>query len=249
MKKLSGLILLGFVVYLGALALNLPAEIAYGLARDFVPPSIRLFDLHGNILSGKGQAVLNDTVPVRELQWEFKPAALLLGSVSYALRARLDGGRLSADVGVDPLLRVTISDVSGDVPLESMQASLPQGPLLYGRLEPAIEVVTIKEGVVSRAKGRVVARTVTYRGSGTLPLGDYVAGVDADGSPVAIGIADSGGVLRLNGQLVLAGDRSYQFEGVAEAREPSPPLVDLLAQIGTPDAEGQYLIRFGGQVR
>lgn len=248
MKKLSTLVVLGVAVYVGSLALHFPARIAYSLVENRLPQSIRLFGLEGTVFRGRGQAVVLETVSVRELDWRFQPSALFLGRLSYRIRTRFDGGRLAADVAADPLKRYIVSDVSGDLPLEMLQMKLPDGPLLYGRLEPDIDTVTIKDGVFNRAKGRVVFRAVDYRANGVLPLGDFSAGVDADGSPVAFGVSDSGGPLRLNGQLVLAGDRSYQFEGIAGAREPTQPLIDLLAQIGTPSSDGQYVLQFGGQL-
>lgn len=248
MKRISAFVVLGVIVYLGSLALNFPAQIAYRWTEDFFPQSIRLFGLTGSVFRGSGQAVLFQNIAVREIDWAFRPSALIFGRLAYRIRSRVDGGRLVADVAADPLKRFTISNVSGDLPLELLQSGLAQGALLQGRVEPSVETLTIKDGVVSQAKGRVVAKAVAYRGNGILPLGDFSAGVDADGSPVAIGVADSGGPLRLNGQLVLASDRSYRFEGLAGARQPTPPLTNLLAQIGTPNQDGQYVIQFGGRL-
>ncbi len=248
MKRASVFVVLGVVVYFGSLALNFPAQIAYSWTQNLFPQSVRLFGLTGSVFRGSGQAVLFENIAVREIDWALRPSALILGRLAYRIRSRVDGGRLVAVVAADPLKRFTISNVSGELPLELLQAGLPQGPLLQGRLEPNVETLTIKDGVVTQAKGRVIARAVTYRGNGVLPLGDFSAGVDADGSPVAIGVADSGGPLRLNGQLVLASDRSYQFEGLAGARQPTQPLTNLLAQMGAPDQDGQYVIQFGGRL-
>jgi hypothetical protein len=241
-------VLLGIVVYLGSLALNFPARLAYTLTQELLPASIRFVGLTGSVTRGRGQAVLFEQIAVREVDWAFKPGALLRGRLAYRIRSRLDGGRLSAVVATDPLQRLIVSDLTGDVPLELLQAGMPQGPLLYGRLEPSVDRVTIRDGVVNQAKGRIVARAVAYLRNGALPLGDFSVGVDADGSPIAIGIADAGGPLRLNGQLVVGSDRSYQFEALAAPRESTPPLIELLAQIGTPKQDGQYVIEFGGRL-
>lgn len=249
MKKAGFLIVLGVLVYTLSLVINFPARIAYGLAQDFLPASVRLFGLEGSLFKGSGKAVLMDSVPVREVNWAFEPTELLMGRISFLLQLRFDGGRIASSVAADPLMRISLFDVSGDLPLELLQSTSPQGALVYGRLVPAIERLTIKNGVVSRAKGRVAAKAVSYRRDGVLPLGDFVAGVDAEGAPVAVGIADSGGPLRLNGQLVLAGDGSYQLEAMAGARESSPELVNLLAQIGTPNQDGQYAIQLEGRIR
>lgn len=248
MKRLTLLVFLGVLVYAGSLAIHFPARVAYGLAQDYLPGSVRLYGLEGSLFRGSGQAVLLNSIPVREVNWAFEPSALLLGRVSFLLRLRVDGGRVASSVAADPLMRVSLTDVSGDLPLELLQSTLPQGALLYGRLEPAIESLMIKDGVVTRAKGRVAAKAVSYRREGILPLGDFVAGVDADGLPIAVGISDTGGPLRLNGQVVLGSDGGFQLEAVAGARESSPELLNLLAQLGTPDQDGQYAIEFGGRV-
>ncbi len=247
MKRTSLLILVGVLAYIVFTGYRLPAQLAYAWLGDRLPGSVKLFALEGTIARGGARALLLDSIPARSLSWRFNPLALALGRAEYRARIDLGAGVLAGDLSIDPLRNLRISDLSGEVPLETLFASSGTALPLSGRLEAQVESIRLRDGAIAAARGRVRLLSLSHRPT-NVELGSFTAGFDSDGLPVAIGLSDEGGPVRLNGQLVLEGDFSYRFEGVAASRDATPEISSLLAQFGTPDQDGQYLITLEGAI-
>lgn len=252
---------LGLLAYIIFLVLSFPADRAYaywksadssssGLTQNFI-----LEGISGSVWSGQADAAFIQKVRVENVEWTYRPWALLLGEVGLSWRFQLpesaalkEGsyGKGVTSLGLDG--SIGFSSLEAQIPA-SMVASIMKMEALQpsGSLSLNLQDVEWNGQSLESAEGRVV-----WRGAGVnllkmMSLGDLTLTLETSDVEVRGVLADSGGPLSAEGLLTIAEDGKYQFNGVFAARG-DKALENALRSAGRPGPDGKVKIAHSGNL-
>ena len=245
MQERSRLIVLGVVIVVIGLIVVLPARVAY---QWFAPPGIAMSGIDGSIWSGRAQHADVAGVYMRDLSWRFRPIAIFKGGLGYSIDASPAPGNITANVNLGVTGTVSLQDVIGTIPLQSLVQAANM-PGLQGRLDIQLERLVIDNQLPVAADGEIQVRSliapVIHRG----PIGDYRVELFTQNSGVMASVEDTNGIVDLAGSLQVKPDRSYSFAGLVAPTARTPgDLRRQLQFLGTANERGQYELRLEGSL-
>jgi len=232
---LLGLGLVTFVVFTVAL---LPAS----AVERFLPAAVRVDRLTGTIWDGHGLSLRIGQVSIDELHWRCAALPLLIGRVRCDVDSDLGGGHLLANVTLRPGMRVSVTGLRGELPLESAGTTgAPRG--WHGRLRFEDVGAEVASGKPQRLSGRIIAedlrsphRPGTKLGSYALELGEGFSTAGVIGGR----LRDLDAPLLLRGTLRIDPGNGYLAEGEVAPRPGMPAeVLDALGFLAPPDASGR----------
>lgn len=236
-----------FVIFLVAL---LPARLVYAW---MAPPDLRVHFVDGTIFNGTAQGLEVAGFQFGQARWQFQPASLLLGRISFALRAEREDGFLEADVAVGPGDRVWISGLEAALPLSIGEALLPiEG--VTGDIGLDFDLIRLREAWPDRLAGTLNIGNLLVTQPSTQRMGSYRVVFDDNAKGPAGALTgvfrDTSGPLEVQGTVVIKDDRSYVVEGRVLARDDAPgPFSDTLQLLlGAPAADGRRSFSFSGSL-
>lgn len=256
-------IALGFLIYIIFLVLNFPADRAYTYwkssdsASSSVNRNFALAGISGSVWSGKANVVSIKRTRFENVEWTYRPWALLLGQVG--LSWRFNNSNTQGSKGSGSGEGVTSFGLDGSVDFSSLDAQLPAS-LLASMLQMN---VLQPSGLVSlnlqdvewsgQSLGSAVGKVV-WRGAGMnllkpVSLGDLTLTLETSDVEIKGVIADSGGPLSAEGLVTLSEDGQYQFNGAFAARGNTPQKTELenaLRSMGRPGADGKVKVNYSG---
>jgi len=245
MQNRSRLLVAGSITLLLGLVIFFPARVAY---QWFAPDAIAVSGIDGSIWSGRAREARVSGIYLRDLNWRLKPQSFFTGKMGYVVEARPTSGFVDGSVAVGVTGKVTLSDFTASIPLESLQ-QLVALPGLRGVVNAQFERLTLDNGLPVAADGMLeVANLVAplvHRGS----IGGYRAEFFTQESGVMASVEDTDGLVDLAGSLQIGSDRSYQFIGQLAAKSDTPANVRQQMQfLGSPNDRGQHELRLEGQL-
>ncbi len=250
MRRLWWLIPLGALVYLGALVVLLPVELAWGWLGERVP--VRAYGVTGTLWDGSAAAVTRGPVRLDDLRWKLQPAALATGRVSAELAARLRDGRLKGKVEWRPSrLGVREARLAVDVDT-ALELAGRRGfqRAADGRLEALVRELVLVDG-----RPRQVRALLTWAGARVgfgedIDLGDVALELGpGDGQDIAGTLSNQGGALALDGELNLAPNGSFLLQAALSPRNPSDDAaLAALARLGLPRSAGPHRFNVSGNL-
>lgn len=241
------LVVLG-LAFVGGLLAGLPARIALRFAPQ--ASSARLTEVEGTLWRGQAKAALSGQASVA-IAWELAPTSLLFAA---------------------PRLSVTLShplgDYAGTLVLRGDAMELADGRLRTS-LSPLIRATGLPPGLLlGSVDAQVGAATLAADGIRSLSCTGSVSGVTVagDGAPIALGdlalecrdspagpmlaVADRGGPLMLQAEVVFAAGWRYLVDGTAGARPGAPPgLAQALPLLGDADGPDKVRFRYSGELK
>ena len=198
----------------------------------------------GSIWSGACSGLAVQRVAVGDLTWDLQPAQLLAGAL--AAHVTLAHGPISVrgDVALGFGHRLTLRNLIADVPVD--HRVLRQAPRdLSGTLHLDLALAHIEKGAVTELQGRLEAHDLIDSHGRTTPLGSYA--LVFPGGNLTGRLQDLGGPLAVSGTVRLTPGRGYAVDGLVAARADAPPeLVNNLAFLGSPDAQGRRPFSMSG---
>lgn len=242
MKRAIAISLLSLAAFTAILLARLPASWVLPEARPFISCS----SIDGSIWHGDCGGLRLGGAPLGDATWQLHPARLLLGRLSAHIDVLRSNASLHADIGIGLGGTVRARDVRATLPLDpTLLPMLPGGLSGSARIELAAAEFT-KQGVIKRLRGRIEALDIVERLGQPTPVGSYAA-VFPGGPGEPIGrIEDLGGPLAVSGTLHLT-RAGYEVRGyVAPRASAAPALVNAIAFLGTPDAEGRRQFAISG---
>jgi general secretion pathway protein N len=214
-------ITLGVIAYLVLLVATAPAARVLPLLRP-VLPGVQLSGIDGTVWSGSAVQAVAGNVQLQQLQWKFRPFALLAGTTEIKVRGKLQGRNLRARVGQRWFGHRYLSDVQGAVPAQHvLDWARAKQVNVQGHLEFELEDVRWSEarlpavaGVVTWSPASVVAPVELAFGTARLETGMGEGGgsrgkLTSSGGNLLVEAdveADPGGDYRLNAQIRQQGD-------------------------------------------
>jgi general secretion pathway protein N len=241
-------LLLGMSGLLTGLLLMAPASLlVHWMGGGDPPPVAQLIGVSGELREGQAAALsINGRPALRDLQWDLRPAWLLLANLSAGVRAQADDSLLQADVSVWPGKRLRASEVQFSGSIKSLLAAAGQPFVpIDGMARIADGRIALKDGWPSGADARVEIRDLAWTLAATpVVLGDFEIVISDADDGIRARFSALSGPLEVNGEALLKADRSYQLDlGMKPKPEASPVLRNLLASNGAPDAGGWYHLR------
>lgn len=238
-------ILAGVVVLLSVLVATFPARVAY---QWFAPPDLQMTGISGSIWRGTATEGLAGGAYIRDISWRFKPAALAGGKLAFETTSRPASGTMNTDVAVGLDGSLTLSSLSGRVPLDLVHPVFQQNAI-RGDLSLAFESLVLKNGLPVEVVGAVTVANVSVPSLSAGDLGDFRADFQTVDGVVTGTVDDVSGVLDVAGVIRLAPDRTYSLVGDVAARPAAPPSVEQqLRFLGSPDERGMRPFRFEGSL-
>ena len=235
----------GILVLLLVLVATFPARVAY---QWFAPPDLQLTGIGGSIWSGTATEGLAGGAYIRDVSWRFKPGALLGGKLAFATTSRPASGTMNTDVAVGLDGSLTLSALTGSVPLDLVHPAFQQNGI-SGDLSLAFDRLVMKDGLPVDVAGSVTVANVYVPNLSAGVLGDFRADFQTVDGTVTGTVDDVAGVLDVDGVISLAPDRSYSLVGEVAARPSAPPSIEQqLRFLGSPDQRGMRPFRFEGSL-
>ena len=185
---------------------------------------------------------------VRDVSWQFVPGALLSGQLAFRTSSNPGAGTMLVEVAVSPNGALTLSDLSGGLPLDLVHPAFQQNGI-RGDVTLQFTRIVILDGVPIAADGSVTVSDFFVRDLSASQIGDFRAEFQSTDGGIVGSVEDTSGVLDVAGTVSLNPDRSYSFTGLVAATATAPPsVVSSLQFLGSANAQGQHEFRFEGQL-
>jgi general secretion pathway protein N len=239
------LIVPGLIVFLAVLVATFPARVAYNWAS---PAELQLSGIDGSIWNGSAAEGIAGGAYVRNITWQFSPLSLLSGKLGFKTSSNPGSGSMMTEVAVSPGGNLTLSNLSGNVPLDLVHPAFQQSGI-RGDLALHFDTVVISDGIPVIAEGSVTITDFFVPDLSSSRIGDFRADFQTDDGLVVGRVEDLSGVLDVTGTISLHQDRSYSFYGQVAPTPATPPsIVNQLRFLGSANERGQHEFRFEGQL-
>lgn len=235
----------GLLVFVAVLLVTFPARVAY---KWFAPPDMHLNGVSGSVWNGTAVEGLAAGAYIQDIAWRLKPTSVFSGQLAFETSSKPASGTLNADVAVSLDGSLTLSNVTGNVPLDLVHPAFQQNGI-SGDVSLDFEQVVIRNGLPTEVNGSVTVANFFVREMSSARLGDYKADFQTSDEGVMAIVDDLSGVLDVAGTISLSRDKSYQLIGEVATRPGAPPsITDQLQYLGSSDARGFRPFRFEGSL-
>jgi general secretion pathway protein N len=239
------LIAAGAAALLLGLVVLFPARVAYDW---FAPSDVQLSGITGTVWGGRAAEGSAGGFYLGELRWRFRPWSLFLGKAAFSLTANPVSGSVETGVAVGVGGQVSLSSLSAQVPLRSLDKILTVRGM-EGSLAVQFASVVLEDGLPVEADGTVVLSNLVIRALSQAPLGDYRAVFQTGDDGIGAQLEEVAGVIDIAGTVLLRPDRSYSITGQVGAKEGAPAAIgQQLQYLGSPDAQGRRPFRLEGEL-
>jgi len=247
-QRVWRLLALGIAAYLLILITTFPAARVTGMLEERVP-DLSIQAVSGSVFSGQAGRVIWQDLDLGPVHWQFRPVALLLGSVEYLaeLTHPANHGQLTA--GVSLTGRVYAQDLELVVlPDRVLNHYSPVEVTTSGELLLAFEEIDLADMFSNTTTGRVAWRDAVILEPVNMVLGQLELGVQ--GSPEElVGEVIEGGALGAAGEVSLSRDSRYRIELLLQPGvDVSAATLDMLEDAARMQPNGDYLIEQSGQL-
>jgi general secretion pathway protein N len=239
------LLVVGLVTFVAALVIVFPARLAY---HWFAPPALALSGLRGSVWNGSAAEGMISGVYVRALSWRLRPPALLTGKIGYTVAASPASGFIDMKVGLGLTGTITISDLQGSLPLQTLEQTV-HIPGLRGAINLQFDRLQFRDGLPVAAAGTVEVKDLVAPAVDRASIGGYRAEFFTQDSGVVASVEDTDGVVDIAGSLQISKNRNYQFVAQIGPKARTPANVrQQLKFLGSPNDRGQHELRLEGKL-
>ncbi len=241
------LIIAAVLFYVLLVLHHFPADVA---AHWVLPESVKVYGIEGTIWSGSAEQVDPGAagIVLGDTRWTINPLSVLTARASGTLSTQLDErSRLNTSFS-KPFFgqSLALSDTQGIIDLSAVPAALRPNQVA-GRVGLSFDTLRLDAMWPTRAQGSVDLVDLQLSRPSQIDLGSFE--IVFDGSGVVGKVADTDSDISVNGELSLAADRSYLFEGSALAGpNANRNIADALQFLGAQDADGRVALSFSGTV-
>jgi len=238
-------LVVGLVTFVAGLVIVFPARLAY---HWFAPPALALSGLRGSVWNGSAAEGMVSGVYVRALSWHLRPLALLTGKIGYTVAAIPASGFIDMKVGLGLTGTVTISELQGSLPLQTLEQTV-RIPGLRGTMNLQFDRLQFRDGLPVAADGTVEVENLVAPAVDRASIGGYRAEFFTQDSGVVASVEDTDGIVDLAGSLQISKNRNYQFVAQIAPKARTPANVrQQLKFLGSPNDRGQHELRLEGKL-
>lgn len=250
MRRVAGYCLLGLLAYVVFMFFSFPATILLDRVAQRIP-GFSVQTVEGSALYGSAQGVRLGAAQFESLSWRLRFAPFLLARLGYQLS--LNGPEIDLDgkIAMNIGRQLYVDDLRGEMVLTALAALFDRPHLpLAGRLQlDGLEAELDPTGRPRSASGTI--RLLDTRSTLGTPqnLGNFRLNLNSKDEDIVGNIGDEGGPLELTGNLTLAPNGDYRFNGVVALRdENNRELRQTLNLMGRPGGDGKWRISFNGRL-
>lgn len=250
--KAKGFIIYGVIAYLFFLAATFPAAKAYAILSRQMGKNVGQFVLtgiKGPWWSGEAAGARIGLLQVQNLQWRFKPLALITGQVSASVKCKTSDGYVRGILakGVNSL---SAKNVTLRLPLDLFNNVAGMfGVNAKGYFAAQIKRVKIKKGYLAAADGTLIWNGAGMDSPQKLTLGDFKADSTTEKDGIRLTFNDNGGPLKAQGVLRIDDQGAYTFSATFVALDKKQPtLSDMLSLLGNMDDNGKVTVSRNGKL-
>ena len=237
------LVTIGLSVGILGLFILFPARVAY---HWFAPPQMMLSGISGTVWDGAAREATVDGFYLRDLDWRFRPLALLTGKLGFVVETKLASGFVEGELALG-IGTIRARNLKAQLPLQSIDAVAAFGA--SGSLSADLAEIKVVDGLPAVADGTLQVAGLTLPYVQREPLGGFRAEMFTGDSGITASVEDTAAVLDFAGSLQLAFDGAYEFNAqIGPTDRTSPQLREQLRFVGPQNDRGQYEIRQNGRL-
>lgn len=237
---------LGLAVYLVVLIATLPAALVWRLA---APADATAAGIEGTAWRGGATTAVIAGTRLTSLRWSLQPLELLRARLGLRFDTRLDDGFARGHVALSPGgQRVWMRDVQAALALQPLAAAAGYRGVA-GALSIDLEQLVLIDEWPDLLQARIGIGQLVISDLGRDSLGDFSLDLLATNGRVQGELSDGGGPVEVRASLRLEPDRSYELEGLVQARpQATQDLREILEMLGAPDAAGMRSFGVAGRL-
>ncbi|HEX7374021.1 MAG TPA: type II secretion system protein N [Steroidobacteraceae bacterium] len=246
MKRFGWLIALGILALLLFVLATLPAGIAAGRLEKL---GVQANEYSGSIWSGRADGLAWRGAPLGNLEWRLTPLTLLRGLVAGHVLLTRDDGKLETDFSASFGGDLRLAATTFDFPVATLSVlplGMPKG--WQGKAQGRFEEIVVTGGWPTTIRGTLDMDDLVAPPPRSTNVGGFHVvlphpapkGVASLPGHLSAQVTDKQGPFSVEGQLSIARDRSFLFEGLVAPRGEVPEAMrHSLEILGPPDAAGR----------
>ncbi|MEN8206838.1 MAG: type II secretion system protein N [Pseudomonadota bacterium] len=247
MSRVWRLVALGVGAYLLILVTTFPAARVSGMLQDQVA-DLSLNRVSGSVFSGQAAQLVYQGLDLGEVQWRFRPFALLLGRIEYRIKLTSPANQGELSIG-KTLTGTHVHDVDIELlPGRLVNHYSPTPVETSGTLHLVFETFNPGADYSGEVSGWLEWRDAVILEPINLVLGQLALDVVTDNGEL-VGRVTSGGELGASGELALSANYAWRIKLLLHPdNDVSVDSLDILEQAAQRQPNGDYRIDMSGQL-
>ena len=248
MTRTGGLLAVGVVVFLLALAANFPVQKLESRVEASVP-GLSLAGVKGTLLSGQATRLVFREIVLGPVSWSFRPQALLKARIEYDVLLGYPDNRFEGRLGVR--LSGTLYGEDVDVTLQSSQWINHFAPVIIqssGEIRLFVDTFEWQDGFPQAVSARVDWDNAAILEPVSVVLGSVGAVIQTE-TDALVASVDQPGEMGISGNVELMPDWQYRVDlQLQPGNQISGETLEMLEMVTLPGEPGSYLFQYSGQL-
>lgn len=230
---------------------NTPAAKVIALAKENMQLPAQFFGVQGSVWNGRAESVVAQAHRIEELQWSINPLSLLLARVSADVEGNIENQTVIGHISVRMNGDIHAENVRSRLKAEELQKiiNMPFGELAGVFNVHVDSLIWSGEGLpetFASVKWQQAKLTLVD----SVDLGQVMLDIKpGDNKDISIAITNSGGVISLDGTILLDSNKQYKlkmdFKPAADATE---DIKQSLAMFAKRQSNGSYKFNRNGNL-
>ena len=238
-KKTIQYVLIVIVLYLFFLISSLPATVVLSFVA--MPKNIELNAVSGTIWDGKIDSINVSGINLGTAKWELHPLNLILGEISADVSIINKKEYINTEVKLSYSGKIELEETRFYVNLSSLQPLTYGMPFSYlGSISGYFPVSFFQKNNFVGINGKLSLTNLEMTSPQQQSFGDFVVDFRAEEEGATSGkVKDTGGVLNIDGQMMLKKNGQLNLSAKLAARETGGALDKMLSFLGKKDISGR----------
>ena len=240
-------IVIGSIAYLLALLLTLPANL-FTSQINRLHPQLQVSGIEGSLWRGQVDQLLFNQKPIKNLQWDFQPLALLLGRIQLRLAYQDRDNNIELDMAMSIRNQLQITNLEGQINSAFIQSYTPYTvPALHGVLVFKDLDVILAGRRPLRAEGELEWRGAEVDLGQMVSLGNVLLSLEQTDKGIKALLTEQSGLLQGEAGLLLDEEGHYTLEARFTPTSKGKHLERHLALVLRKTSDGSYQRSLNGQ--
>lgn len=246
-------ILTAVISYLFFMVSSLPASKLISLAKENRLITAELYGVYGSLWNGGAEQLnIPKQLPVKNLQWSFNPASLLVAKISSEISGNIKDQNFIGSISVNAFGTVEANDVRARIESPVMQEliNMPLGEL-GGIFNLNIESLILNDAPIPNINASLKWNNAKLTLTETVDLGNINIVVKPDNeNQLTATISNKQGQLSLDGTASVDDKKLYSLDlRITPEANASSSITQSLSMFSRRQTDGSYLIKRKGNLR
>ena len=244
--KIAIKLILGLVIFVGAVAYFAPASII----EKFLPNNISTAGVSGTLWKGNVQNIVVDKIGLQNTKWSANPLSLLVGKVNADVS--IDSSNIKGDFETTVANTEVVTenlDLNGELALLTPYFE-KLGLTINGQFDAKFDNLHFKDGLPHNANGTLNTFNTSILGFIPLNLGDVnsVFAEQADGFQISL--VNQNGELDINGVITVTSNGLYKADlNISKNGQTPDNVLQTVQMIGEKISEDTIKVLHKGQLK